>query len=54
MTQGVHIPESLDEFAACLASVAEVLDVNLRLPDWPFLATTGYVSICQYVAEEKA
>lgn len=50
----MHIPESLDELAACLASVAEVLDVNLRLPDWPFLATTGYVSIGQYVAEEKA
>jgi hypothetical protein len=54
MSEGVHIPESRHEFAACLTEVAEVLDVNLRLPDWPFLATTGYVSIGQYVAEEKA
>jgi hypothetical protein len=48
MSEGVHIPESRHEFAACLTEVAEVLDVNLRLPDWPFLAPTGYVSVCQY------
>ena len=48
MTDGVRIAESRREFAACWTEVAEVLDANLRLPDWPFLTPSGYVSICQF------
>jgi hypothetical protein len=31
-----------------LAEVLEAVDGNSRLPSWPFLATAGYVSICQF------
>jgi hypothetical protein len=48
VTGKVHIAKSADEFAACMAEVTEAVDVSSRLPDWPFLAPSGYVSICEF------
>ncbi len=48
MTKPVHVPANANEFAAYLEKVSEIFDTNLRLPDWPFRAPSGYVSICQF------
>ena len=48
VTDGVHIPRSREQLAACLDEVAEVIDESVHLPDWPSPAPLGYVSICHF------
>ena len=48
MTTGLHFPKSSDEFAHYVDEVKASLNITLRLPDWPFLAATGYVTACEF------
>lgn len=48
MTAEVHIPRDSTEFASFVAEIAEVVDCNSGLPNWPFLASSGHVAICQF------
>jgi hypothetical protein len=48
VTDEAHVPPTSDDFTTFLSEISEVVDANSRLPDWPFLAPSGYVSICQF------
>lgn|GEM_PF-776850 len=41
-------PESLTTFQRILDSVGRCVELESRLPAWPFTAPTGYVSACEY------
>jgi hypothetical protein len=46
--RGLHMPLTADGFAACWSEAASAFNLSARLPDLPFLAPTGAVSIAQY------
>ena len=45
---GLRMPQSADEFAACWHAATSVVNVDVRLPDWPFVERAGHVAICDY------
>lgn len=41
-------PASKPEYERIVADVGQHIDLDSRLPDWPFTAPTGYVNFCEY------
>lgn len=48
MTTAVRFAESAEAFAGLQAALQVQLDTAARLPDWPFLTPSGFVTIYEY------
>ncbi len=48
MTPAELYPSDATSFARMLGGVERALQTDLRLPDWPFRASTGHADICQF------
>lgn len=48
MTDPLFYPVDADVFAQVLGDLAQVLDPDLRLPNWPFRVQGGNADVCQF------
>ena len=48
MTRRSEYPQEPEDFDRIRRELGCVMDVDRRLPDWPFMAPHGHADICQF------
>jgi hypothetical protein len=48
MSAVVRYPQDASAYELILGQVKRVLDIDQRLPQWPFIAPAGHADICQF------
>jgi hypothetical protein len=48
MSDAIHYPSTSQSFERILGNLGRVLEIDRRLPDWPFRIATGNADICQF------